>query len=633
MCGIAGHLRAGSGCDVAARMGDALVHRGRDDSGAATLTRLGIPCGGFAHRRLSVLDLSAAGHQPMFSADRRWVITFNGEIYNFHALRAELAASGARFASESDTEVLLEGVARHGPSFLGRLRGMFAFAAWDQHEGRGLLARDAFGIKPLFVHERGGVLLFASEIRAILASGLVPAEIDAQAIRGYLAAGAVREPRTAIRDVRAVPAGCFIELRLDGDRLTTSEPRSFAKPLARGERMFTDPGQGAARVREALADSVKHHLVSDVPVALFLSGGVDSSALVALAATASGKQLDTFTVIFDEARFSEQEHARAVAERFETRHHEVLLRDSDLLAALPAALATMDQPSMDGLNTYVVSRAVHEAGIKVVLSGLGGDELFAGYPSFARAARLAPYWPVVKRAGKALGRFVPKGGLRGDKLALLLGERTAEAGAYEASRAVFGHAAIAALSGGLPDADRDDAPDGLTPLQHVSWLELRGYMRNVLLRDSDVFSMAHHLELRVPFVDREVAAASTEVADELKVRSGRAKAVLIDAVRDLLPAQVWQRPKQGFTLPFDAWMRGPLANLVRGALSDRGRVERVGLDPDAVRRVWRAYEKEMAVSWSRPWALFTLVRWAEQLGASTTGPSIDHRAALPLAVS
>jgi asparagine synthase (glutamine-hydrolysing) len=190
-----------------------------------------------------------------------------------------------------------------------------------------------------------------------------------------------------------------------------------------------------------------------------------------------------------------------------------------------------------------------------------------------------------------------------------------------------------ALSGGLPEAGCDVVPDGLTPLQHVSWLELCGYMRNVLLRDSDVFSMAHHLELRVPFVDREVAAASTEVADELKVRNGRCKAVLVDAVRDLLPTHVWERPKQGFTLPFDAWMRGPLAPLVRGALCDGSRVERVGLNPTAVRDVWRAYEQRGSVSWSRPWALFTLVRWAEQLGASVSSRPVTASVVMPLAVS
>ena len=633
MCGIAGFIRAGHGHEIATRMANALSHRGRDDAGDATLTLAGAPCGGFAHRRLSVLDLSPAGHQPMQSADGRWIITFNGEIYNFHALRADLGAKGARFVSESDTEVLLAGIAREGPAFFARLRGMFAFAAWNQQEGRGYLARDAFGIKPLFVHERSGTLMFASELRAILASGLVAPDIDAEAMRGYLATGAVREPRTAIRDVRALPPGTYVEMRFRDDRLTTYEPQVFATPLATGARRLTDPCEGAARVRGALADSVRHHLVSDVPVGLFLSGGVDSSALVALAATSSTRRLDTFTVIFDEARFSEAEHARAVAERFGTQHHEILLRDSDLLAALPAALRAMDQPSMDGLNTYVVSRAVHEAGIKVVLSGLGGDELFAGYPSFAYAARLAPYWPVVRHAARAFSRLMSTGSVRGDKLALLLGGRTAEAGAYSASRAVFGHTAIAALTGGLPEPECDVAPNGLTPLQYVSWLELRGYMRNVLLRDSDVFSMAHHLELRVPFVDHEVAAASTAIADDLKVRNGRGKAVLVDAVKDLLPTHILNRAKQGFILPFDTWMRGPLAPLVRDALNDASLVGRVGLKAEAVRRIWRAYEERAGMSWSRPWALFTLVKWAEQTGASVPEHSADLDAPVPLAVS
>ena len=619
MCGIAGIFGAGNTGDVAARMGEALAHRGRDDSGMLGLTRAAQRCGTFVHRRLSVLDLSPAGHQPMASADGRWVITFNGEIYNFRKLRSELAAAGARFQSESDTEVLLAGVARDGPQFFRRLRGMFAFAIWDQQAGCGYLVRDAFGIKPLFVHESARGLAFASEVRALLEAGLAAPAIDVVALRGYLASGAIPEPRTAIQGVRALPAGHYVEIRFADSRVTTSVPQRFAAELERAEVATSDAREGAARVRAALVDSVQHHLVSDVPVALFLSGGVDSSALVALAATSTGRRLDTFTVVFEEAAYSEAAHARAVAERFETRHHEVLLRDSDLLAALPNALRAMDQPSMDGLNTYVVSQAVHDAGIKVVLSGLGGDEMFAGYPSFVRAARLAPYWPVVRRAGAALHRFVPTTDVRSEKLGLLLSERTAAAGAYEASRALFGRSAIASLAGGRPEIDVELAPQGLTPLQHVSWLELRGYMRNVLLRDSDVFSMAHHLELRVPFVDSRVAAASMAVADRLKVRDGQKKAVLIDAVRDLLPVQVWERPKQGFTLPFDAWMRGPLAPLVRDALVDRARVERVGLRPDAVRAVWDAYARRAGVSWSRPWALFTLISWAEKLGASVVG--------------
>jgi asparagine synthase (glutamine-hydrolysing) len=395
--------------------------------------------------------------------------------------------------------------------------------------------------------------------------------------------------------------------------VSVGEPKAFAplfEPRPATDRI-TDREEAERTVRDALRDSVEHHLVSDVEVGLFLSGGIDSSVVVALASELAPRALQTFSVVFAEREFDESLPARLVAERFGTTHHEVALSGDDLFATLPAAFAAMDQPSMDGLNTYVVSRAVRDAGLKVVLSGLGGDELFAGYPSFRRAARLAPLWPVLRHA-RSMARGVARrwGSLRAEKLALLLGEGTAASAAYAASRALFVDRHFSLTAARSPEAP---IPEGLSVLQEVSWRELSGYMRHTLLRDSDVFSMAHALELRVPFIDREVAAASASIDDSLKLAAGTAKPLLVGAFRDVLPREVWDRPKRGFTLPFERWMRGPLREEVESALST-DRVARVGLSRTATRSVWAAFlGSRGGVNWSRPWALYTLVRWAEGL--------------------
>ena len=611
MCGIAAALGVRDPERVVAAMSRALAHRGPDDHGTCALGAAnGTPHGALAHRRLAILDLTSAGHQPMVSLDGRWTIGFNGEIYNFRALRAELERDGARFASSGDTAVVLEGWARFGPSFAHRLDGMFAFVIWDARERALYLGRDAFGIKPLYYAVVGSAVLVASELRAILASGLVPRRADSAAIAGYLAYGSVLEPETLIHGVRMVPAGTVTRVDVeptdtrirDVVRLAAVEPASANA---------SDRSEAAHAVRRALERSVDRHLVSDVPVAVFLSGGIDSSVIAALAAQQAGTSLDAFTVTFAEPPFDESAVARALARRYGIRHHEIPLGDGDLLDALPAAFAAMDQPSLDGINTYVVSKAVRAYGTKVVLSGLGGDELFAGYPSFRRARSLARYGRVPAPASRIAARLAAHlGGLRGAKIALGLRRGRPADGAYAASRTLFSEAQVMGLCGARCPAS-DDAPGSLTLLQQVSWRELTGYMRNTLLRDSDAFSMAHGLELRVPFVDREVAAAAFAAPDSFKLARGISKPLLVDATRDLLPDEVWNRAKQGFVLPFASWMRGALAAEVGTALGDADRLDALGLDGEATRAIWSGFLRaQPGVTWSRPWALYSLVRWA-----------------------
>jgi asparagine synthase (glutamine-hydrolysing) len=618
VCGVAAVIGVRDAERVAADMSRALAHRGPDDHGIRRLAgRDGVALGALAHRRLSILDLTSAGHQPMVSSNGRYVVAFNGEIYNFRGLRSELERAGSRFTSDGDTAVLLEGWVRFGPAFVHRLDGMFAFALWDEWNRSLYLGRDVFGMKPLYYAPVGRGVLVASELRGIIASGVFPPRIDPRALAGYLTFGSVPEPETILAGVRLAPPG--VVLRFDAGTASLKAVESVPLVQVDSEQdPVSDHETAVAMVREALERSVDRHLVSDVPVALFLSGGIDSSIIAALAAHAArraGSTLDGFTVTFSERRFDESHVANVVARRHGIRHHLIPLGDDDLLAALPRAFAGMDQPTLDGINTYVVSEAVRAHGTKVVLSGLGGDELFAGYPSFSRARLLSRYALIPAPARRVAAHVAATvGGVRGAKVALGLRHRSPGDAAYLASRTVFGSRQVSDLCGARALAT-EGAPRELSVLQQVSWRELTGYMRNTLLRDSDVFSMAHALELRVPFLDREVVTAAFQVADALKLSRRVAKPLLVNATRDLLPAEVWNRPKQGFVLPFASWMHGALAAEVTATLGDVDRVHALGLNAAAVRDVWSGFIRgQGGVTWSRPWALYALLRWAAAQG-------------------
>lgn len=627
MCGISGGVGRGIDRSLVEGMSRCIAHRGPDDEGISSLVDAdGAFCGALAQRRLAIIDLSPAGHQPMLSPDGRYSLVFNGEIYNYRELRAALERDGAQFISESDTEVLLLGLAREGHRFVEKLRGMFAFVFWDRDEARLLAGRDPFGIKPLFIGVRDGAFAFASELRALVTSGFASRALDVSAVASYLSWGSVPEPRTLLRGATLLPAGGIVAVGVSEGkagpprllaRYTPFTPAGAALQTPRPE--VRDRDEAAALVLDVLRDSVAHHLIADVPVALFLSGGIDSSAVCALATEASGTTLDSFNIAFAERGFDEAVYARAAAAKFGTRHHEIPLSGTDFFDSLDGAFSAMDQPSMDGLNTYVVSRAVRAAGMKVVLSGLGGDEMFGGYPSFTRARKLAPWWGLVRASRLPLRALARRGGYRGARLDAALREESAGTAAYRASRMLFSDAAVKELAGELPGDVLAPEPFPVSLLQQVSWHEITGYMRNTLLRDSDVFAMANGLELRVPFVDREVVAASLAVADALKLEDGISKPLLVRALGDRLPREVWDRPKRGFALPFAQWMLGPLRGEVEAALTSEERVGRVGLRVGATHAVWRAFlAGRPGTTWSRPWALYTLVRWAETLGAHAT---------------
>jgi asparagine synthase (glutamine-hydrolysing) len=606
MCGIAGILSAPSAGAETCRapleaMLAALRHRGPDGEGIQIISDHAphAPVLMFAHTRLAIQDLSAAGRQPMCDpASGNWIV-FNGEIYNFKDLRAEL--DGEPWRSRSDTEVILRAYRRWGERCVERFRGMFAFALWDAGAQRLLLARDPFSIKPLYYNVDRDRLVFASEVRAMLASGLIGRRLDRRALRSYLGFGSVESPLTIVENVAALPAGHILEARVDGSDLRWAM-QPFANALTKEPSLLATPSDAAAdRMRSILEDS----------------GGIDSSAIVALMSQVAPARPHTFSVVFGEREYSEGAFARAVAERYATQHTEIPLSESQLLGMLPEALQAMDQPTMNGINTYVVSRAVREAGLKVALSGLGGDELFGGYPSFSRAQRTR--WlgrlPSCARRGAARMTGALAGAWpRAAKVAELL-RYTDPRDVYLLSRRLFDDAAINGLVteaegiGRLP-VQLPEIPTGSDAFNIISRYELGHYMANTLLRDTDCMSMAHALEVRVPFIDREVVATALATPSEHKWDAKRPKPLLLDALGERLPAKVWSRPKMGFTLPFDRWMHGTLRAEIEAIVADHAQSATVGLRPSAVVAVWQQFLRQPRLTgWTRPWALYVLAKW------------------------
>jgi len=612
MCGIAGVVVHGDGAPVEPalieRMRDVQRHRGPDDAGLWISPDARV---GLGHRRLSIVDLSPLGRQPMASEDGRFQLVFNGEIYNYRELRRELEACGHRFRSHSDSEVLLHGYRQWELGLLDRLRGMFAFAIHDEERRETLLARDPLGIKPCYVAEVEGRVGFASEVQALRAV-FDDGGIDREAVASYLMWGSIAAPRTLYRGIRALPPGSFQRIR----RGSVEPPTCYWRledELGKPESM--SPEEAASLLQEALRDSIRHHLVADVPVGSFLSGGVDSSALVGLMSEVHDASIDTVTLAFDTAELDESSLARQAAELYGSRHHEIPIRIEDVRERIVDAVRALDQPSVDGVNTFFVSEAAARAGLKVAVSGVGGDELFGGYASFSRIPQMRRLhdrtnWLPGLRSLTAAGAFAA-GRLPGMRYASKLG-RVLElagdtAGAYVAERGIFSDAEARSLL--APDfAEAVTACDprhelgsrvdleGLPEDERVCALEFRQYLQMQLLRDTDVMAMRHSLEVRTPLVDRELFRAAARVPALLR-RQGPAKRWLREAPRLPVPAAIWQRPKQGFTLPFDEWLRD-------GAL----RVSSSGHDwlrPDALSRVEEGF-RSGRIHWSRLWSLYVL---------------------------
>jgi asparagine synthase (glutamine-hydrolysing) len=595
MCGIAAILDANG--DVRAHTAAAhamlcgIRHRGPDDEDV-WVSRGGHAS--FVHTRLAILDLSAAGHQPMSSPDGRFTITFNGEIYNFHELRRSLQQRGATFTTQTDTEVILRAFELDGAACIAQLRGMFAFAIWDERDQSCLLARDRFGIKPLYYHVADGRLTCASEVKSLVASGLVPPDLDPDGMYGYFLTGTVPEPHTLLRNVRSLEAGSYAiwkDAQLACRRFWNL---TFAAA--------TRSDDAVEATRRALIDSVSHHFISDAPVGVFLSGGVDSTAIVALARAAGQTDLNTFSLSFPDRPDDEGVIASQTAFHFGTNHHEWAIDASTGRELFAQFLRASDQPSIDGLNTFAISKCAREHRMKVVLSGLGGDELFGGYPSFEMVPRLdrwrrrlgtlGPLGPVLGRGIEGHARD-PRWRRIGDLLTQPAGlSRT-----YQAFRGVFTHEESRRLvqhyAGDTIDIAGDlfttDTPADPTPGDQVSRLELARYMRNQPLRDSDTMSMAWGLEVRVPFLDGPLVETLSGIPASLRLQPG--KRLLLQAVPEI-PSWVAGQPKRGFMFPFEAWLK------------------------DEWREMFDEVERDSPVptqTWYRKWCLFVLSRWIDKL--------------------
>jgi asparagine synthase (glutamine-hydrolysing) len=573
------------------------------------------------HRRLAIIDL-ATGDQPMASEDGSVSVVFNGEIYNFRELRRELEESGFRFRSASDTEVILQAYQAHGVDCLSRLRGMFAFAIWDERRRRLFLARDRVGIKPLVYAWDGQRLLFASELKAILQAGLVPRELDWEALRDYLTFHYIPSPRTIFRSIRKLPPASYLVLDLDGGdpEVRRYWDLRFVSDTTRSETEWLEG------LRWHLQEAVRGHMVSDVPIGAFLSGGMDSSTVVALMAQAAGSPVRTFSIGFDEAEFSELEYARQVARRYGTEHYEFVVKP-DAREALPRLAWQFDEPFADSsaLPTYFVAEITRER-VKVALSGDGGDENFAGYLRYARARALHERFDrlpglLARPLLSAAARMLPAG-MRGQGYLQLLGadpiDRYFRMVTYQRSETLRdlltpeARVNIAPQVRALPFrrlAAEGQAPDYVSTLQY---LDVRTYLPEDILTKVDRTSMLVSLEARVPLLDHVLMEYVATMPTSLKLRDGVGKVILKRVMAKDLPSDILDRRKMGFGVPLEKWFRDQLADYVRDVLLDHRTRERGLFDSRAVATLLAEHDSGRRDRSAQIWSLLCFEEWARR---------------------
>lgn len=574
-------------------------------------------------RRLAIFD-PEHGHQPMTAGDGRYALVFNGAIYNHEELRDSLSNKGFVFRTKCDTEVLLSACIQWGADCVDHLRGMFAFAFWDALKQQLLLARDPFGIKPLYYADLpNGAFLFASELNAIRASRYLSLSVDGQAVSEYLGWLAVPAPKTIYRETRALPPG-YRATWCDG-RLTQQRYWSFDRipPCD----TCTAPEDFAQHLRGRLTDSIRAHMLADVPVGAFLSGGVDSALIAGLMTKISGRRLKTFSIGFNESGYSELAPAARTATHLGTEHAAHVLTGGQVASEIETVIDSLDQPTGDGINTYYVSKLAKAGGVSVALSGLGGDELFGGYPSFRVLPRIARvlgvWWELPESLRRTAIRCFELGETRSRKLAdfLSFAKNLDELGALQ-RRVCSEGMRRSLLAPGLRETLSPFHPSlqdmkielaGTGTFERISAWELRTYMADVLLRDSDVCSMRHSLELRVPFIDRPFVTWLWSQRAEFKYEGDIRKAALARAFRDVLPPGMSERNKWGFTLPLSRWMHAELRPFMDEMFSDVSLNRTDFLDTKAVQRLWKDHlltnDKRQ---WSRLWSLAVLVAFVNR---------------------
>ena len=616
MCGLSGILnlkKQNVDPAIIRRMSDCMAHRGPDADGFYINDEIAL-----GHRRLSIIDLSEVANQPMIDHSGRFVLIFNGEIYNFQEVKSQI--TDYPFQTKSDSEVILASYQKWGADCLHKLAGMYVFVIWDTLNRELFIARDRMGVKPLYYYCDNDHLIFASEVRAILKSGLVPARLNQAAVNEFLEFQSVPFPQAIIENIKQLEAGSFLSI-------------STGKPQIRKYWDLTEKKNGfdvsdrnhvQQQLRELLRKSVERRLISDVPLGAFLSGGIDSSAVVALMAEASAGPVNTFNIGFEEKEFDESEYAAIVARKFNTRHNSVRLHPTIFLDELNNALNSMDTPSGDGINTYVVSKQIRQSGLTVALSGVGGDELFAGYPFFSRYYNLKQkesWWKFIKPLRKLGAGFVGlNGSVQKDRIKQLLQTDDLSIDeCYPVFRQVLSPRMISKLTTHpfsknnlvSEQLQKQEAAINKFPfLSQVSIAEYLGYTQHTLLKDTDQMSMAVTLEVREPYFDHELVEFVLSIPDQWKYPT-YPKSLLVESLGDLLPTEIVHRKKQGFLFPWNVWMKGELRTFCEERLN---RIcDRSFIRSEALKQRWQHFLKgDPSVRWMELWLFVILEHWLER---------------------
>lgn len=613
MCGIAGivGLDKIKGASVIDAMVDAMKHRGPDAQNvyADDFIALG-------HARLSIIDLSHGADQPMYDQEDRHVIVFNGEIYNYREVRNQLDYP---WKTSSDTEVILAAFKKWGVDCLSKLNGMFAFAIWNKSDSSLFIARDRVGIKPFYYALNDKKLAFSSEIRSLLASGLAEKKIDRSGLIDYLSRAAVKTPKTILKGVSQLLPGHYAIFK-DGE-LKSYPYWQLVRPQGIAEKPKSAE-EAQAKIKELFERSIDSRMVADVKVGAFLSGGIDSSAVVAVMAEQSETPVSTFSIVFDEKEYDESTYSRMIADKYKTEHTEIKLKPQLLIDELPGFFKSIDSPTVDGINTYLVSKLVRNTGIKVVLTGLGGDELFAGYPNFVRWKKFRNLsWlflnPFSRLAVRAILKVYPVRAI--SKLFdLQQSAKTGFTGFYANSRRIFLKHELDNLidqSGAGENPDWIDLNgeilDSYPSLSQYSVAEMSNYTLDVLIKDTDQMSMAWALEVREPFFDYQMIEYALNVPDEFKFDAKTPKSLLVKALGDLLPYDVVYRPKKGFSFPWDYWMRNELKPLCQESLH---KLDQMGLfKPGSLDEFWNRFlKRDKSVTWTHIWSFVVLEKWMNE---------------------
>lgn len=623
MCGICGSIGSEEGRLLVEKMNQMMVHRGPDSSGFLAHSRIFMGI-----RRLKIIDL-LTGDQPIYNETNSVGVVLNGEVYNFNSLRRELEQLGHQFNTQSDTEVIVHAYEQWGIDCLNNLQGMFALALLDARDSghpKVLLARDRFGIKPLYIWRNNRQMLFASEVRSLLASSSIPKKISIEGLYTYLAFGSVQEPLTLVEGIYSLSAASWMLVEPGQDYLSVTQGFYWEPPGGKRDAISSE-------LRVLLGKAVESHLVSDVPLGIFLSGGLDSGALVALASQSTNTRVQTFTLGFDHWPDDEREQAKLTAKKWNTHHHCQLINQEEIIADLPFVISAMDQPTIDGINSWYVSREARRAGLTVALSGIGGDELFAGYPSFRSVPLLKKFPNSMVWLRKVLGWHNYWSGLPGSldgrrKLAAYLSGDVVFSDPYYSVRGLFTRSQIINLLGeesketlfsgseeiglwGRTVTQTLSQAEAYDEINRISWLELTQYMLSTLLRDTDMMSMAHSLEVRVPFLDHRLVELMLSIPGKVKLHRHKSKPLLADVMAGLLPEEIFVSQKRTFTFPFSVWMRQDLSKSVGSQLQNGHYSLQAFLSPQAVIQVWQDFERGIT-SWARPWSLYVLECWIYQ---------------------